>query len=212
MSIKTEGVHAGEFLLSEANGERSRENIIITDGAGILAAGTVLAKITAANALTATAKAGNTGNGLVGSTSVSSSAVIAGTYVLEITEAAANAGAFEVTDPNGNLLGTGTVGVAFSAGGIGFTLSDGSTDFAVGDGFTLDVKAGLGEYTPYDDDGTDDGRRAASAILYAAVDATDTDVVATAIVRDAEVTERLLTGLDANGKADLHALGIIVRP
>ncbi|HCR1243654.1 TPA: head decoration protein, partial [Pseudomonas aeruginosa] len=32
MTIKTEGVHAGEFLLSEANGSRSRENIVITAG------------------------------------------------------------------------------------------------------------------------------------------------------------------------------------
>lgn len=212
MSIKTEGVHAGEFLLSEANGERSRENITITSGSGILPAGTVLAKITADNALTATAKPGNTGNGTVGSASVSSSAVLAGTYVLEITEAAANGGEFEVTDPRGNLLGNGTVGVAFSAGGIGFTLADGSTDFVEGDAFNLVVKAGLGEYTAYDDDGTDDGRCVASAILYGAVDATATDVIATAIVRDAEVTERLLTGLDANGKADLQALGIIIRP
>jgi hypothetical protein len=211
MNIKTEGVHAGEFLLSEASGERSRENIIISAGSGVLPAGTVLAKITAANALTSTAQGGNTGNGTVGSTSVTSAA-ITGTYVLEITTAAANGGSFEVTDPLGNVVGTGTVGVAFSGGGISFTLSDGSTDFAVGDGFNLAVKAGLGEYTAYDDDGTDDGRRAASAVLYAAVDATTEDVRAAAIVRDAEVTERLLSGLDANGKADLLDQGIIVRP
>lgn len=211
MSIKTEGVHAGEFLLSEANGERSRENIIITAGSGILRAGTLLAKLTAANALTPTAHGGNTGNGTVGSASVTSAATT-GTYELEITEAAANGGAFEVTDPNGRVVGTGAVGVAFTGGGITFTLADGSTDFAVGDGFNLAVKAGLGEYTPYDDDGTDDGRRVASAVLYASVDATDTDIEAAAIVRDAEVIERLLTGLDTNGKADLAAQGIVVRP
>jgi len=44
------------------------------------------------------------------------------------------------------------------------------------------------------------------------VDATDVDVMAVGIVRDAEVTERLLTGLDANGRADLSALGIVIRP
>lgn len=210
MTIKTEGVHAGEFLLSEANGERSRENIIITAGAGVLPAGQVLAKITAANALTSTAQAGNTGNGTVGSATVTSAA-ISGTYVLEITAAAGNGGSFEVTNPLGAVVGAGTVGTAFTGGGITFTLSDGSTDFVVGDGFNLAVKAGLGEYTAYDDDGTDDGRRAASAVLYAAVDASENDISAAAIVRDAEVTERLLTGLDANGKADLQSLGIIVR-
>lgn len=211
MSIKTEGVHAGEFLLSEANGERSRANITISAGSGILAAGTLLAMLTAANALISTAQAGNTGNGTVGSASVTTAA-ITGTYVLEITSTAANGGQFEVTNPVGVVVGVGTVGTAFTGGGISFTLADGSTDFAVGDGFTLAVKAGLGEYTPYDDDGTDDGRRTAGAILYAGVDATENDILAAAIVRDAEVIERLLTGLDAAGKADLAALGIEVRP
>ena len=72
--------------------------------------------------------------------------------------------------------------------------------------------ANLGEYVPYDDDGTDDGRRAASGILFASVDATLNDVRAVAVVRDAEVIERLLTGLDTNGRADLLAKGIIIRP
>lgn len=211
MSIKTEGVHAGEFLLSEANGARSRENIVIVTGAGKLAAGTLLAMITAANAMVPTAAGGNTGNGTIGSIAISSEAV-SGAYLLTITEAAANGGTFEVTSSSGAVIGTGEVGVAFEAAGIGFTLADGSTDFAEGDAFTLAVTANLDEYVPYDDDGTDDGRRTASAILYGPVDATDVDVMAVGIVRDAEVTERLLTGLDANGRADLSALGIVIRP
>ena len=211
MSIKTEGVHAGEFLLSEANGARSRENIVIVTGAGKLAAGTLLAMITAANAMVPTAAGGNTGNGTIGSIAISSEAV-SGTYLLTITEAAANGGTFEVTSSSGAVIGTGEVGVAFEAAGIGFTLADGSTDFAEGDAFTLAVTANLDEYVPYDDDGTDDGRRTASAILYGPVDATEVDVMAVGIVRDAEVTERLLTGLDANGRADLSALGIVIRP
>lgn len=211
MSIKTEGVHAGEFLLSEANGARSRENIVIVKGAGQLAAGTLLAMITAANAMVPTAAGGNTGNGTIGSIAISSEAV-SGTYLLTITEAAANGGTFEVTSSSGAVIGTGEVGVAFEAAGIGFTLADGSADFAEGDAFTLAVTANLGEYVPYDDDGTDDGRRTASAILYGPVDATEVDAMAVGIVRDAEVTERLLTGLDANGRADLAALGIVIRP
>lgn len=210
MTIKTEGVHAGEFLLSEANGSRSRENIVICAGSGMLRAGTLLAMITAANALTPTAQPGNTGNGTVGSVTVTSEA-ITGTYVLEITEAAANGGTFEVTDPLGRLVGEGQVGQAFTGGGLTFTLADGSTDFAVGDGFSLAVLANLGEWTAYDDDGTDDGRRAATGILYAGVDATDVDVKAVAVVRDAEVIEALLTGLDTAGRADLKALGLILR-
>ncbi|HCE6437163.1 TPA: head decoration protein [Pseudomonas aeruginosa] len=210
MTIKTEGVHAGEFLLSEANGSRSRENIVITAGSGRLVAGTLIAPITAANALTATAAAGNTGDGTVGATVVTSAA-ISGTYVLEITEAGANGGKFEVVDPQGRQVGTGQVGQVFTGGGIGFTLSDGATDFVVGDRFNLQVLAGLGEWTPYDDDGADDGRRAAGGILFGPVDATDADVKAVAVVRDAEVIASLLTGLDAAGEADLKALGLILR-
>ena len=211
MTIKTEGIHSGEFLLSEANGSRSREVVVITAGSGRLAAGTLIAQLTAANALTPTAKAGNTGNGTVGAVTVTSAAA-SGTYSLTITEAAANGGTFELTDPAGQFVGEGQVGQPFTGGGITFTLSDGSTDFVVGDGFTLAVKASLGEWTAYDDDGTDDGRRTADGILYAPVDATLVDVKATAVVRDAEVIERLLTGLDDNGAADLAALGIVIRP
>ncbi|WP_349569401.1 head decoration protein [Azotobacter salinestris] len=210
MSVKTETRRAGDFILSEANGTRSREEITVNATAGKLSAGTLLAKITAANAASATAGGGNTGNGTMGTITVGNEA-ITGTYTLTITEAAANAGDFSVTDPNGAVIGTGTVGVAFSAGGLAFTLADGSTDFAVGDTFSIAVNAGIGEWVAYDDDGTNDGRRAATGILYGNVDATSADARAVAIVRDVEVIESLLIGLDDNGKADLLALGIIAR-
>ncbi|SDH49414.1 head decoration protein [Pseudomonas panipatensis] len=211
MTIKTEGIHPGEFLLSEANGTRSREVVVITAGSGLLRAGTLISQLTAANALTPTAKAGNTGNGTIGSVVVTSAAA-SGPHVLTIVEAAANGGVFEVYDPSGQFVGEGHVGQAFIGGGLTFTLGDGSTDFVVGDGFTLAVKASLGEWTAYDDDGTDDGRRTADGILYASVDASVVDVEATAVLRDAEVIERLLTGLDVNGAADLAGLGIVIRP
>jgi hypothetical protein len=209
--IKIEGVHAGEFLLSEANGTRSREEVIISAGNGKVAAGTLIAKITSANAAVPTAKAGNLGNGVLGAITVGSLA-ITGTYLVTITEAAANGGAFSLMDPTGREVGTGTVGVAFTGGGLTFTLADGAVDFAVNDGFTLAVNANLGEWAPYDDDGANDGRRAASGILFAPVDATSNDIRAVAVLRDAEVIERLLTGLDAAGEADLLALGIVFRP
>jgi len=201
---------AADFILSEANGQRSRENIIVSAGSGIVAAGTVIARITAANAATVTATSGNTGNGTLGSVTVSSQAVN-GNYTVAITEALANGGKFTVTDANGDDVGAGQVGTAFTGGGLTFTLSDGSTDFAEGDSWTLAVKAALGEWVPYDDDGTDDGRRAATGVLYAAVDATNADVQAVGIVRDAEVAAALLIGLDAAGRADLDAIGVCAR-
>lgn len=45
MSQKTENARTGDFLLSEANGTYSRENIIVS--AGVLQPGTVLGKVTA---------------------------------------------------------------------------------------------------------------------------------------------------------------------
>lgn len=49
MSTLTEGPHAAEFILSEANGQRSRENVTLEGGftdAGVIVAGTVLGKLT----------------------------------------------------------------------------------------------------------------------------------------------------------------------
>lgn len=46
MTILTEGVHTAEFLISEANGHRSREVVTIAMGEDLVA-GTVLGKITA---------------------------------------------------------------------------------------------------------------------------------------------------------------------
>lgn len=115
----TEKGHAGGFLLSEANGSRSREEVTILEGQN-LAAGAVLGRITSG-----------------------------------------------------------------------------------------------GKYVEYDNDGTDDGRRTAVAILYAAADASDGDVQATAIVRDAEVNGEELVWQSSDevaaGITDLAAVGIIVR-
>ena len=209
MTILESKPRTAEFLLSEGNGEISREVITINASAGKLAAGTVLAKITSANAGIVTAGT-NTGNGTFGAVAVGNTA-ITGTYSVVITEAAAGAGAFSVTDPLGDVIGTGTVAVAFSAGGISFTIADGSNDFIVGDSWSIAVNAGIGEWVPYDDDGLNDGRRAASGLLYGPVDATEADVKATCIARNAEVSAELLVGLDEAAKVDLLALGIVVR-
>lgn len=47
MAATTESVRNLEFLLSEARGTLSREQVTIVSGAGVLTAGTVLGKITA---------------------------------------------------------------------------------------------------------------------------------------------------------------------
>lgn len=47
MVTKTQTLGTGAFIKSEANGEYSRDQIVIVSGAGALLAGTVLGKITA---------------------------------------------------------------------------------------------------------------------------------------------------------------------
>jgi hypothetical protein len=47
MTVLTESRHPGEFLMSEASGQRSRETITVAAGAGVIAPGTVLGQITA---------------------------------------------------------------------------------------------------------------------------------------------------------------------
>lgn len=52
MTVKTEGARSAEFCLSEANGFRSRETVVIISGQN-LGAGQVLGKITASGKYTA---------------------------------------------------------------------------------------------------------------------------------------------------------------
>lgn len=47
MTVFTEARHTAEFILSEANGQYSRDTITIASGSGKVAAGTALGKVTA---------------------------------------------------------------------------------------------------------------------------------------------------------------------
>lgn len=46
MTVFNEGRDAGEFLLSEANGNRSRDVVTVASGSGVIAPGTILGKLT----------------------------------------------------------------------------------------------------------------------------------------------------------------------
>lgn len=107
------------------------------------ARGCILASQETLEVVAATAFAGNTGNGTMGTVTVSAGAKL-GAYSLVIIEPGTNTGRFEVRDPDGNFVGVGTVASAFSAGGLAFTLADGSTDFVSGDGFLIPVTATAG--------------------------------------------------------------------
>lgn len=209
----TELRHDGGFLLSEAPGDRSRQQVTIENGTGsdvTHEAGTVLARVEGAG----TAVAGtNTGTGAMGTITETGDAV-PGVYTLKIVRAASNAGDFDVYAPDGSVIGTGKVGVAFSAGGLAFTLADGSTDFIVGDSFAITV--------------TDSGKRVvatatgarASAVLFNTVTVPASGShLATTIERDAVVDfDELVWGatissdaLKAKARNQLLARGIVAR-
>ena len=62
MPILTEGTHAGGFLVWEVLRDYTRETITVASGAGKLAAGTVLGKITTGGKFTALAPAATNGS------------------------------------------------------------------------------------------------------------------------------------------------------
>lgn len=214
MTTFNEPARALEFLMSEANGTISRENVTLAANLGALEPGTVLGKMTASGSAVATAYAGNTGNGTMGAITVTGPAKI-GTYKLTITEPATDAGNFIVEDPDGITVGQGDVAAAFSAGGLAFTLADGGTDFAAGDGFNIAVTGSV-QYADYDNTATDGTQTAVAVLCYAAADSGSTQS-ATIIARHAEVKEDFLEwgANDADGiaagTADLAAVGILVR-
>ncbi len=206
----TETTHAGGFILSEANGNRSRANGTLNLGQD-LAAGTVLGRL-----LTGTPAAGgsNTGDGTAGAVTLGADAQV-GDYTLTCVAASTNSGTFTVVAPDGSSLPDLTVAVAYTSSHINLTIADGAADFIVGDTVTVTVAAG--DYTQFNQDGTD-GSQIAAAILYGAVDATDSDTACALIVRDAEVISDELTwpsditaGEQAAAEAQLEARGIILR-
>jgi Bacteriophage lambda head decoration protein D len=115
----------------------------LLSGEGALVRGTVLGKVTVGAAASAPF-AGNTGNGVMGAVTTGANSK-PGIYNVLIIEPGANVGTFLVEDPDGNIVGRGTVAVAF-AGPINFTLADGATDFISGDGFQITVAAGTGKF------------------------------------------------------------------
>jgi hypothetical protein len=138
--------------------------VTVYQGAATLAIGAVLGKFIASPTGTASAAAGNTGNGAMGAVTVTSNKNLQlGTYKVTIVKAAANAGDFVVTDPAGDVAGFGTVAVAYSQGGIAFTLADGATDFVVGDSFNI-VVAGTEKYKLVEATATD-GTEVASVVV-----------------------------------------------
>ena len=180
----------GDWLKSEeTNGSRySRDNIVIAKGSGQLITGTVLGLLAVGAAL-ASLEVDNTGNGTIAAGAVGAGAQI-GTYRILFTSDTA----FNVTDPSGDAVGSGTVGTAFNTGGVAFTITAGATAFAAGDEGAITIDPGSGKYVPFDPAGSG-GAEVAKGILVEDVDATDAnkDVAGAAVVRHAHIAPSGLT-------------------
>lgn len=217
MVTLTEPAHAGEFILHEANGCRSREAVTVASGQNLVA-GAVLGKISIdTTSITVAADAGNTGNGtLTKADPAFAAGVKVGVYRVTCVEPGTDVGTFVVEDPDGIEIGIATVGVAFDDV-LKFTIADGATDFVAGDVFTLTVGAGAGTYAEYDPTAAD-GSQTAVAVLFDAVDASSEALAGVIVARDAEVTAAELTwftgassGQITTGTAELALQGIIAR-
>lgn len=202
-----------------------RDVVTMYDSAMTVGVGTVLGKFVASPTGTATAGT-NTGNGTMGTVTVTSNAnLVLGTYTLRVVKAAANAGDFVVVNPDGESVGNGTVGVAYSGGGLAFTLADGSTDFAVGDTFTI-VVAGTVKYKRVEATATDGSEVPAAIVIgdasgnaydFSLAATTDTKVLVLSRGPVIVADDALRFGSSVNttpelaaAYASLKALGIIV--
>lgn len=97
----TESLHAGEFVVSEANGTRSREEITVDQSAGALPAGQVLGKISkASSAASVTAS--------IAGTTMTVTAVGSGT--LSVGQTLSGSGVTSGTTITANGTGTGGTG------------------------------------------------------------------------------------------------------
>jgi hypothetical protein len=154
--------------------------------ANILPAGLILGLISIGLTATAAARTtpANTGNGTMSAVTVSQGA-IEGVYTVEFVSATE----YNVISPAGAVLGQGVNGTAYSgAGGLAFTTTAGGTAFVAGDAFliTMAVNANNGVYAPLNLL-AQDGSQIPAAVLFNETDASQSNVNATVIIRDAEV-------------------------
>ena len=143
MATLTEGQHTAEFLVSEANGCRSRESVTILSGQD-LAAGTVCGKVASGLGRITVPTVVGTGDGVV-ATVFAGPQLEVGSYVATCSAIATHGGTFTIVTPSGLTLdpcvmtaGSG-VSTPYVSDHLNFTITDGATDFAVGDVFTFVV-------------------------------------------------------------------------
>lgn len=129
---------AGAFLLSEAQGGRSRETVTVASGAS-LEPGAVLGRLTKRQSAAAIPSNAGTGTGAMSGLTFGPDVQV-GNYVITLTETSATA-AFTVTAPDGTALPAGAVATAYESSHLSFTIANGGT-MTEGDTYTVAVTAG----------------------------------------------------------------------
>ena len=220
--VLTERRHSGGFIVAEAEGRRSRDQVTLLQQSSnfqsstspILPAGVVLGETLVGGTAAYTANAGNTGNFTCSAVTVAAG-VAEGTYTVQFIAAAV----FNVFLPSGDLLGEGHTGAAFSIGGLGFTITGGGIAAVAGDGATIAIAANsnAGLYAPLSLSAAD-GTQNAAAVLFNETDASQGNTKVTVVARACEVNgSELIYPAGATVSqisavnAQLQALGIIVR-
>lgn len=224
--VFTEGRHAAEFVMAEANGNRSRENGTIGASQDVKP-GTVLGanKAKGLEAASAAKAGGNTGNGtlVLDATTPLLRLASLGVYKLRFTTTTS----MRLEDPDGHVLGDiaigGTTGNnAAVAEQIKGVVTQGATPFAAGDGFDVTVtesdEGGVIEFGALNPAAADGMQDAAALALYPAKTGVGESVQIAIIARDCTVNGKCLEWPDgitdaqkAAAVAQLADRGIIVR-
>lgn len=207
------------FLVAEdekGSGRGSRDVVVLDTGD--LSVGAVVGKILTAVPTTGDADVDNTGDATMGSVAGGRKTQI-GDYTITCIKApsagSADDAEFSVVAPDGDRLADAVQAVAYANEHLEFTISGASAaDSVVGDVYTVTVAAGSGKVVELAPAGTD-GSQVAAGILIDNYDASEGDVEAVMIARDAQIVASGLAwpdGITVDQKnqalADLAALGI----
>jgi len=191
-----------DFILSEASGQLSRENITVQQTGTAIVSGALLTQNATGTASFAM-QPGSAGNPAATDMAVGA-AVAGGAYRIEFQ----NDKDFKLFYPNGaQVAGAGKIGTKFTSGALEFKLEAGSAATAAGDVGLLNITAASLHYAEY----TGATGTTADAVLYSQLPEATGAVPAVAFVRQCEVKRGALTGLTAAAEKQLANKGIIVR-
>lgn len=222
LSAVTETAHGPEFLLSEAPGRRSRQNVVVAASQTLLA-GHVVGKITQ-GAKVAAAAAGSPAPVAATITAAPTAALNTKLGVHRIVCRVGGSGAaskWEHYDPDGRFVGIVTGATEYAGGGLsGLTIADPGTDPVAGEAFNVTVTEpapASGRIVMHDPEALNGAQTAYGVITSDVTTAAEETAQAVVIARDAEVITARLKWDDqdaaekAAALATLAAAGVIAR-